>query len=124
MLKYLAETELQGIQSLILDVKDCAYFGHFNMGTVKRMRGLRDLDIWTERGYIYSSNRGDTYINTLIEDFKDAKEMDPGWKCPEVRVFNRDTGRIVGNVEGGPLIPGWIEENLDLAGETDDIFHL
>jgi hypothetical protein len=107
MLPYLAETELQGIQNLILDIKDCAYFGHFNMGTVTRMRGLKTVDIWADQGLHTAWSRN--FVQQLMGDFRDAREMDPGWECPKVNIFNRGTGAIVGNIDGGALIPGWVE---------------
>lgn len=110
ILVYLAETELQGIQSLILDVKDCGYFGHFNMDVVKRMRRLKDLEMWGEKRDGYSWARGDAYLNVLLQDFEAAREMDPGWVCPNVRVYNKQSGKQVANIEGGALIPGWVEE--------------
>jgi hypothetical protein len=114
MLPLLAETELQGIQRLHFDVKDPGYFGHLNMGTVTRMRALKELDIWAEQGNVYGWNPGwqtsNNYVNTMMRNFEEAREIDPGWECPVVRIFNKDTKLLVGNVEGGALIPGWVEE--------------
>lgn len=107
VLPYLAETELQGIKTLILDVKDAAYFAHFNMASVKRMRGLKTVDIFADKG-LHQGYR--TYYEQLMGDFEDAREIDPGWECPKVTIRKRGTNTVVGNIEGGALIPGWVEE--------------
>ena len=41
--------EAHGIQSLILDVKDSGYFGHFNMDIVREMPNLKDLVMWADK---------------------------------------------------------------------------
>jgi len=119
ILAYLAETELRSIQSLILDVKDCAYFGHYNMEFVTRMQCLKNLELWADQGENYSWNTSfsnaerpswPAYVSRLLGAFEDAKEINPGWECPDVRIFNRGTGLNVENIKGGALIPGWVEE--------------
>lgn len=109
ILSYLAETELQSIRHLILDVRDCAYFGHFNMDNVKRMKNLKTLDMWADRYTITSWNGADAYVKDLTKCFVETKEIDPGWECPDVRVFNRQSKMLVKTVEGGAAIPGWTE---------------
>ena len=109
VLSYLAGTELQGIQSLILDVKDCAYFGHYNMELVKQMKSLKTLDMWADRGANASWDVRDAYLRYLTQSFEETKEIDPGWECPVVRIFNRESKLLVGNIEGGAVIPGWTE---------------
>lgn len=123
MLQFLSETEVRGIQRLVLDVKDAAYFGHFNMSTVTRMRALRSLHLWASkpadpyshmvhgRSMFVSSfgdpvNGGNRFLRQLLGAFEDAKEMDPGWECPTVLIFDRSNGAVIGNIEGGALIPG------------------
>jgi len=54
LLVYLGRSELQSMQKIILSVKDCGYFGHFNMDIVKTMKELKCLDLWGDKGVIYS----------------------------------------------------------------------
>ena len=54
LLVYLGELELNGLQNIVLDVKDCGYFGHFNMDIVKKMKYLKKLDLWGDKGVTYS----------------------------------------------------------------------
>lgn len=74
------------------------------------MKALQELEIWARKGGVYSWEQGDNYVNTLKRDFDEAMEMDPGWECPRVRIFNSETGELVKVVEGGARIPGWTEE--------------
>ena len=50
----MAETELQGMVNVVLEVKDTAYFGHFNMEIIKRMRSLKRVDLWADKGVTIS----------------------------------------------------------------------
>jgi len=81
VLSYLAEPELQGIQTLILDVRDSAYFGHFNMEILKQMKNLKVLDMWADRGVTYSW-QDNSYLHQLLRCFDEMKEFDLGWECP------------------------------------------
>lgn len=74
VLSHLAETELQGIQNLILVPKDCAYFAHFNMEFIQQMKGLKHLDIWADRIESNSWLGGDAYIRQLLSGFHETKE--------------------------------------------------
>jgi len=51
----------------------------------------------------------DAWLNHLVTSIEDAKDIDPGWECPEVRIFHSDTGAMVRRFEGGAAIPGWTE---------------
>ena len=132
ILVFLGELEIQGIQSMIVDVKDCGYFGHFNMDVVKMMKHLKKIDLWGDKGVTYSwkyvlswqghmsseeievlsfhdafSRTPDRWISQLIENFDEARENDPGWDCPNVRIFNKENNALVHEFEGGAAIPGW-----------------
>lgn len=108
MLAYLADTELLAIRKLMLDVYDCAYFGHFNMDIVKSMKSLEKVDMWADRGDTYSWNYGDTYMKYLTKAFNETKELDPGWECPEVTVTCMENGLKVDTIAAGAKIPGWV----------------
>src|ERR1700761_3580389 len=45
ILEYIGEEEAQRVQKMIIEVKDAAYFGHFHMDDLARMRRLRELDL-------------------------------------------------------------------------------
>jgi hypothetical protein len=108
VLPHLPHTPLFEIQKMVLQTKDCAYFGFYNMEILKRMKSLRDLEIYADRGVVYRWNDGDRYLNLLTGDFEEAMEVDPGWECPRVRIFD-EAEREVRVIEGGARIPGWVE---------------
>lgn len=55
LLAYLVEPELlKGTKTMILDVKDSGYFGHFNGEILKNMTALRNLDLWGHRSIAYA----------------------------------------------------------------------
>ncbi|KAH8591764.1 hypothetical protein B0O99DRAFT_631611 [Bisporella sp. PMI_857] len=102
LLVYLTLIELQGIRKLVLDVTDAEYFGHFNMDIIKDMSSLKTLDLFADKGLAYGWNLDpNRYISQLTGPFADAKELNPDWECPEVRVFNRGSKLLVGSVTGG-----------------------
>jgi hypothetical protein len=106
-LEYLRVPELHDIQRMVLEVRDCTYFGHFNMDILQKMKGLKDLEIITEEAEKYSWSRGGRFLNNLVGDFEDARTENPGWECPKVRVFSLVTGGETGFISGGALIFGF-----------------
>jgi hypothetical protein len=118
VLPYIPGTALLEIQKMVLQTKDCAYFGFYNMEILKSMKGLKELEIYAERGEVYRWNAGDRYLSLLTGDFEEAMEVDPGWECPRVRIFD-ETEREVRVIEGGAKIPGWIEEQVPLMDLLD-----
>jgi hypothetical protein len=42
-------------------------------------------------------------------NFHEKRYEDPTWRCPKLRIMNRNTGVEVGSIEGGVLIEGWKE---------------
>lgn len=92
---------------MVLQAKDCAYFGFYNMEVLKSMKRLRELEIYAERGVGSWWSEGEGYVFLLMRDFKEAMEADPGWECPMVRIFDGETGREVRFIEGGAKIQGW-----------------
>jgi hypothetical protein len=102
--------ELNCIQTMTIETKDCAYFGHYNMDILKGMKSLRELEIWARKGAVYSWDRGEWFVGVIERDFEVARKEDPGWECPRVKIFNGETGELGGIVDGGALIPGWTEQ--------------
>jgi hypothetical protein len=107
VLPYIPRSPLLEIQKMVLQTKDCAYFGFYNMEILMSMKRLRELEIYAERGVVSWWNDGDRYLNLLMTDFKEAMEADPGWKCPRVKIFDGRTGKEMRFIEGGAKIPGW-----------------
>jgi hypothetical protein len=107
VLPYIPRTTLLEIQKMVLQTKDCAYFGFYNMEILKSMKRLRELEIYAERDVVSWWNEGDRYHNLLMADFEEAMEADPGWECPMVRIFDGETGKEMRFIEGGAKIPGW-----------------
>ena len=73
------------------------------------MGKLRILDLFTKEGIVYAWHRPGRYIQALKNDFQGAMMNDPGWECPYVRIWNKDSKELVGEIQGGALIPGWKE---------------
>ncbi|KAG9237012.1 hypothetical protein BJ875DRAFT_481752 [Amylocarpus encephaloides] len=123
VISYLKERELMAIRNLVLEVRDCAYFAHFHMETLKRMRGLKRLDILTIKE-IYGWDTREN-VERVVRDFEDAKELDRG-ECPGVRVSDLNMDEGFGMVEAGALIPGWVAPvdgeagNYEPDGTTTD----
>ena len=54
LLVFLGDSEVKEMQTIVLSVKDCGYFGHFNMDIIKTMKSLKKLDMWGDKGVKYS----------------------------------------------------------------------
>jgi hypothetical protein len=104
-LPYIPRTPLLEIQKMVLQTQDCTYFGLYYMEILKSMKRLRELEIHAERGVVSWWNNGDLYL-MLTRDFEEAMEVDPGWECPMVRIFDGETGKEMGLIKGGAKIPG------------------
>jgi hypothetical protein len=114
----LRDAELKSIQKMILDVKEAAYFSHFNMDFLKQMQpNLKELELVAINGEtdtlrtdtlrtdtLRSWIRGD--VEMLWADFKTAIEMDPEWQCPHVNIVNGKTGELVKSIEAVVLGTG------------------
>lgn len=70
------------------------------------MEKLRELDLHTKRGEVYSWNQ-DRFVENLAQDFEQGRHDNPGWVCPKTRIFNVATGGLDFTIEGGALVPGW-----------------
>jgi hypothetical protein len=120
VIMYLGDTERALIETMVLETKDCGYFGHYNMEILMGMGRLKELDIWARKGENYSWERSAVrdYVNMLVIDFEGAREMHKGWRCPRVRIFG-ESGEVASVVEGGAWIEGWTEETAHLF-EVDE----
>jgi hypothetical protein len=96
-LSVLRDAELKSIQKMILNVKESAYFSHFNMDFLKQMQpNLKELELVAIKGEtdtVRSWIRGDEEM--LWDDFQVAIEMDPEWQYPQVDIVNGETGELV-----------------------------
>lgn len=104
ILALIGEEEKERVQRMILEVKDTAYFGHFNMDALMRMRKLRELDLLVQ-DEVASWNEERRYVDGIIGDFEQARERDPGWECPRVRILDRNTGMELSVIPGGAAPP-------------------
>ena len=86
---------------MILDVKDTAYFAHFNIDILRQMQlNLKEVELVAERGEAYSWNRGRRLVETLAGDIKMAMEMDPEWDyLPNVKIVDARTAELVHSIE-------------------------
>jgi hypothetical protein len=109
LLEYIGEKEINGVQRMVLEIKDAAYFGFFHMDVLKQMVKLKELDLLMQDGEIHSRNRGRRYVGTVTDDFAHARYKDPGWVCPRVRILDTDTKEELTVIAGGALLPGWKE---------------
>jgi hypothetical protein len=75
---YLNGEEKKGIRKMVLQTKDVAYFGHFNLDFIIEMEGLRELEIWGDGANVNSWYGNDRHIANTKADFEDARRTDPG----------------------------------------------
>ena len=94
IISYLEGPELQGIQSMILELGDYAYFGHFNMDTLRSMRKLKTLELRVERSETSNWDRGD-FLATLTNDFGEEGALHPEWDMPSIKIVSKHTGEAV-----------------------------
>lgn len=107
ILEHFGRVEAESIQTLVLDIADASYFGHFNMAIIRGMPQLKELGLRTDEGDLASWPGGNLAI--LTRDFQGTKMNDPGWECPRVRIVHKDTDKEMGVIESGAMIPGWKE---------------
>ena len=108
VIPYIPRDTLVSIRTMVLETKDCAYFGLYNMEILKSMSALRELEIFADRGTIPWWDEGDRHLTFLMSDFEEAREQDPGWECPRVKFFDSETGKQCRYIEGGAKIPGGV----------------
>ncbi|KAL3471202.1 hypothetical protein BJX99DRAFT_263481 [Aspergillus californicus] len=127
VLGYIPSRELHCIASMVVEIGDIEYFGHFCMDTLLQMPKLTSLDLEvqlgeTGRGYVSWGERVDTgvgiaaegafdrgvrrerVIRVLETEFLDARRRESGWDCPFVRIFGMgEGGGVLGVIQGGRL---------------------
>ncbi|KAL4816948.1 hypothetical protein BDW67DRAFT_40493 [Aspergillus spinulosporus] len=124
VLSYIPEPELRLIERMVVGVADLQYFGHFYLDVIRRMSRLRKLELIvgvTRSDHLLPVNgqepdageaenidnlwetmrRFEWELELLKEVFRDAREEDWSWRCPDVRIVMRRTGLLIGVIEGG-----------------------
>jgi hypothetical protein len=91
VIQHLEEPELQAIQSMILEY---AYFGHYNIDTVRSMRKLKTLELRVETGQLFSWDLGDNML-ALANQLREEEELHPELGMPSIRIVSKHTGEIV-----------------------------
>lgn len=76
------------------------------------MKSLREFNIYTEKGVAIRGRDGDWYLHLLIGSLEEGIESEPGWDCPTIRIFDRQTGKELHLIEGGVRIPDEIDSEL------------
>jgi hypothetical protein len=106
LLQFLRSGELQGIRKMAIDIKDPAYFGHFNVDILKKMQpNLIELELIVEQGELYRRHPRETYPQMVTGDIRQAMATDPGWRCPEVKIVDGNTGKLFERILGDMAIP-------------------
>jgi hypothetical protein len=97
---YLGNEELEGIERLVLDVKDHAYFGYFNLGYLRGMSSLKMLELRAENGVRHSWETGDA-VSDIFRDLRTELLEWPDWKVPdEIRIVQAGTGQELCVIRG------------------------
>lgn len=96
---------------MVLEVKDHAYFGYFNLSTLRGMRALKELELRVENGVRYSWGTGEA-VNDIFRDLRTEVLEYPDWKVPrEIRIVLAETGKESCVIRG----------RADLLGEHEEI---
>jgi len=107
MLQFLGKPELQNIQSMVLELKDPAYFTHFNLDILKMMHpNLRELALLIEQGDEYRGPRTRDMLEWLTGDIRLAIAMDQDWiSPPNVTIVDVKSGRVEKLSKSNCLVP-------------------
>jgi hypothetical protein len=98
---YLGNEELEGIERLVLGVKDHAYFGYFNLGYLRGMSSLKMLVLRAENTVRYSWETRDDAVSDIFRDFRSEVLEWPDWKVPdEIRIVHAGTGQELCVIRG------------------------
>ncbi|PLB43447.1 hypothetical protein P170DRAFT_481393 [Aspergillus steynii IBT 23096] len=101
VLPYVGPEERARVESMIVEVADTGYFGHFYLETLQRMPRLRDLVlILTDMPMDPRRGSGQRYLDTLRAEFREAIESRPQWTCPHVKLLARDGKEEMGVITG------------------------
>ncbi|KAL4983280.1 hypothetical protein BDW68DRAFT_194567 [Aspergillus falconensis] len=127
VLSYIPELELGLIERMVVDVADVHYFGRFYLDIIRNMNKLRMLELvvgvadsdrmLARRGTGVGNRNGgiggierwakgglrrlERDIELLKDEFREMRESDEKWDCPEVRIVMRGSGVVMGVMEGG-----------------------
>ncbi|KAL4746107.1 hypothetical protein BDW72DRAFT_210724 [Aspergillus terricola var. indicus] len=125
VLSYIPEPEMRLIERMVVGVADLQYFGHFYLDVIRRMNRLRKLELIVgvthnehlpagtgqgtdaseaeniEEVWERTMRRFEWEVELLTEVFRDAREENKSWLCPDVRIVMRRTGAVIGVIEGG-----------------------
>ncbi|TVY45163.1 hypothetical protein LOCC1_G003865 [Lachnellula occidentalis] len=82
-LEYIRAPELQGIQQMILEVRDMIENARLYMDTIKQMEGLRELEFVIREKHCWASIDAICIQAKLHRDIARARRLDPGWECPK-----------------------------------------
>lgn len=97
VISYLEEPELQAIQSMILKLRDYAYFGHYNIDTLRSMRNLKTLRV--ETGQLLSRDHGDNMLALaalqVANRLREEEELHPELGMPSIRIVSKHSGETV-----------------------------
>jgi 2EXR family len=108
LIQYIGPAELQGIQKMVLDIKDPAYFAHFSIDVLKQMQpNLTEIELVLHQEEVWGWNEGQDYLRKVNGDFLDAIELDPKWHWPEIRIVEAKTGELFERIAGKAYTPAW-----------------
>lgn len=92
--------ETDGIERMVLEVKDHAYFGYFNLSLLRGMRSLRELELRVENWVRYSW-RTEGAADDIIRDLRTEVLDYQDWKMPDViRIVQAGTGQELCVIRG------------------------
>lgn len=80
-------------------MKDFAYFGYFNLSTLRLMKNLKELKLTVEKGVRYTWGAGEAGVEITRDLEAEVKEW-PEWRVPEIRILQRETGREIVVIRG------------------------
>jgi len=95
LLRCLGKLELEGIQRLVLVIKDPSYFADFNSQFLKMMQhNLRELELLIDQGDEYRGPRTRDMFEWLPKDIRWSVAQDNDWtKPPNITVIDMKDGR-------------------------------
>lgn len=99
-ISYLGERELQGIERMVLEVRDHAYFGYYNLETLRGMGRLKVLELRAANGVSYSWGTGGAATD-IFRDLRTEMLDWPDWEVPEeIRIVQAETGQELSVIRG------------------------
>lgn len=99
-INYVGREETDGIERMVLEVKDHAYFGYFNLSLLRGMRSLRELELRVENWVRYSW-RTEGAADDIIRDLRTEVLDYQDWKMPDViRIVQAGTGQELCVIRG------------------------